>query len=240
MTSRHFITLAAMLICVACQPHQAASQSDEAAIAQTFPKANRPVAGLAGTEWSTEDARDKVGEAEEIMKAARVVPGMTIADIGAGEGYYTVRLADKVGEKGRVLAQDIDAGAIERLGERIARERLDNVSIKTGAPDDPRLPEGSFDRIFMVHMYHEIREPYAFLWRLWPALAKDGEVIVVDINRPLGRHGLPPDRLFCEFQAVGYKLIGFQERPELGGYFARFVAEGKRVEPSAIKACGAN
>src|SRR3546814_15346264 len=91
---------------------------------------------------------------------------MTVADIGAGDGYYTVRLAARVGAGGRVLAQDIQPEVIERLADRIARERLDNVSLKLGAVDDPRLPENSFDRVFMVHMYHEIGEPYAFLWRL--------------------------------------------------------------------------
>ena len=90
------------------------------------------------------------------MEWSKISPGMTVADIGAGEGYYTVRLAEKVGAKGRVLAEDIDPGAIERLGRRIEKDRLDNVSIKLGTPDDPRLPPASFDRVFMVHMYHEV------------------------------------------------------------------------------------
>ena len=177
------------------------------------------------------------------MKAAGLAPGMTVADIGAGEGYYTVRLAEKVGAAGRVLAQDIDEGAIDRLAERVNRESLDNVSIKLGAPDDPRLPENSFDRIFLVHMYHEVREPYAFLSRLRPALLDKrgadgaGEVIVVDVNRDVAQHGIPPKQLFCEFEAVGYELVGFMERPELGGYFARFRAKGPAIEPGKIKPC---
>lgn len=142
-----------------------------------------------------------------------------------------------------MLAQDIDADAIERLAGRVQRERLDNVSIKLGAFDDPRLPENSFDRIFLVHMYHEVTEPYAFLWRMRPALldksvdGKPGEVIVVDRDQPLGQHGIPPKRLFCEFEAVGYRLVGFQERPELGGYLARFVADGPAPAPTSIKPC---
>ncbi|ASK87339.1 class I SAM-dependent methyltransferase [Sphingorhabdus sp. SMR4y] len=211
--------------------------------ARAYPPASRPVSELAGNQWSTETARDKRGEAEEIMKAAGLEPGMTVADIGAGEGYYTVRLAEKVGARGRVLAQDIDEGAIDRLAERVNRESLDNVSIKLGAPDDPRLPEKSFDRIFLVHMYHEVREPYAFLSRLRPALigkAGDhgtGEVIVVDVNRDFSQHGIPPKQLFCEFEAVGYELVGFMERPELGGYFARFRAKGPAIAPGDIKPC---
>ena len=90
------------------------------------------------------------------MDSADVRPGMTVADIGAGDGYYTVRLAPRVGQSGRVLAQDIQPEVIERLADRVARERLDNVSLKLGAVDDPRLPAASFDRVFMVHMYHEL------------------------------------------------------------------------------------
>jgi len=205
--------------------------------ARAYPPASRPVSKLAGNQWSTETARDKRGEADEIMKAAGLKPGM-MADIGAGEGYYTVRLAEKVGKDGRVLAQDIDEGAIDRLAERVNRDALDNVSIKLGDGDDPRLPENSFDRIFMVHMYHEVREPYAFLSRLRPALLNEtGEVIVVDVNRDFAEHGIPPKQLFCEFEAVGYELIGFMERPELGGYFARFRAKGEAVLPGKIKPC---
>lgn len=211
--------------------------------ARAYPPASRPVSALAGNQWSTETARDNRGEAEEIMRAAGLEPGMTVADIGAGEGYYTVRLAEKVGAAGRVLAQDIDEGAIDRLAERVNRESLDNVSIKLGAPDDPRLPEHSFDRIFLVHMYHEVREPYAFLARLRPALIGQserggaGEVIVVDVNRDVAQHGIPPKQLFCEFEAVGYELVGFMERPELGGYFARFRAKGREIPPEDIKPC---
>ncbi|MEO9635559.1 MAG: class I SAM-dependent methyltransferase [Parasphingorhabdus sp.] len=217
--------------------------ADRAETARAYPPASRPVSDLAGNQWSTETARDKRGEAEEIMKAAGLQPGMTVADIGAGEGYYTVRLAEKVGAKGRVLAQDIDQGAIDRLAERVNRDALDNVSIKLGAPDSPRLPENSFDRVFLVHMYHEVREPYAFLSRLRPALlAKDGaegagEVIVVDVNRDFAQHGIPPKQLFCEFEAVGYELVGFMERPELGGYFAKFRAKGPPILPGKITPC---
>ena len=173
------------------------------------------------------------------MDLARIAEGTTIADIGAGEGYYTVRLGERVGPRGRVLAQDIDKAALERLGQRVERERLDNVSIKLGAPDDPRLPEASFDRIFLIHMYHEVTEPYAFLWRLRPALRSGGQVIVVDVDRPTGEHGIPPALLFCEFSRAGFRLARFERKPELQGYYAQFEAAGERPAPSAIKPCGA-
>lgn len=205
--------------------------------AQEFPPADRPVAAVESTNWSSEEARDRVNEADEVMDTADVRPGMTVADIGAGDGYYTVRLAVRVGTSGRVLAQDILPEAIERLADRVARERLDNVSLKLGAADDPRLPEDSFDRVFMVHMYHEIEEPYAFLWRLRASLRDGAQVIVVDANRPVDQHGTPIRLLICEFEAVGYKLKAFSDKQHAGGYMARFVPEGVRPAPKDIKVC---
>ncbi len=205
-----------------------------------FPRPDRPVSELGSNQFSTETERDSRGEAKAVMDLAEIEPGMTVADIGAGNGYYTVRLAERVGEDGRVLAQDIDEEAIERLGNRVEKERLDNVSIKLGATDDPRLPERSFDRIFMVHMYHEVSEPYALLWRMWPALSEDGQVIVVDVDRPTDQHGIDPLLLSCEMERVGFELVAFKDAPELAGYYAQFKAAATRPGPEEIKPCRGN
>ena len=224
------LALAVVLCLAGCQ--QADNQSDRPLTAREFPRAWRPVSAAGGNDFSSEDQRDNLGEAKVVMDLAQIGAGTTVADIGAGEGYYTVRLAERVGAKGRVLAEDIDAGAIQRLGQRVVRERLDNVSLKTGTADDPKLPDNSFDRIFLVHMYHEVSEPYAFLWRLRPALRAGGQVIVVDVDRPTDQHGIPPALLFCEFQALGFRLAEFVRKPELKGYYAQFEATGER-QPSA-------
>lgn len=213
------------------------SQSSRPASAQDFPIADRPVAEIISTRWSTEEARDRLKEAEQVMDRAGIRPGMTVADIGAGEGYYTVRLAARVGAKGRVLAQDILPEVTDALARRITREDWKNVSIKLGAVDDPKLPTNSFDRVFMVHMYHEIGEPYAFLWRLRPALKPGGQVIVVDADRPTRMHGTPSELLKCEFGTVGYRLVELKPNPSAGGYFARFVASGPLPQPSSISPC---
>ncbi len=227
--------LLALVALTACQ--QKASDSDRALTALEFPQAFRPISKTISTQFSTEAQRDQQGEAKAVMDLAKIAEGTTVADIGAGEGYYTVRLGQRVGKKGRVLAEDIDPGAIKRLGDRVLHDRLDNVSIKTGTPDDPKLPEASFDRIFMVHMYHEVSEPYAFLWRLRPALSKGGQVIVVDQDRATDQHGIPPALLFCEMGAVGFRLVQFVRKPELTGYYAQFEAIGGRPAPSEIKPC---
>lgn len=202
-----------------------------------FPKADRPVAKIVSSRWSTEEARDRLREADRVMDMAAIGPGMTVADIGAGEGYYTIRLAARVGRDGRVLAQDIVPGVRDTLAERVNRERLDNVSVKLGEPADPKLPENSFDRVLMVHMYHEISEPYEFLWHLRPSLKAGGQVIVVDADRPTKDHGTPPDLLRCEFAAVGYAQVRFERMPQAGGYFVAFEPRGPRPDPRAITSC---
>ena len=202
-----------------------------------FPEADRDVAPIVSDSFSTEDARDRVGEAEDVMRLAGVRAGMSVADIGAGEGYYTVRLAPLVGKSGRVLAEDIVPAVRDRLADRAQRERLDNVAVKLGTPDDPSLPAASFDRIFLVHMYHEVTSPYAFLWHLREGLKPGGQVVVVDADRPTRRHGTPPARLTCEFAAVGLKLVRQEPIPGADAYFAAFTIDSPRPEPGKIVPC---
>jgi len=225
------------LLLAACSGATNAPVKKQQDVKYGFPAADRPVATIVSARWSNEEARDRLNEAEAVMNRAGIKKGMTAADIGAGEGYYTTRLSARVGKQGRVLAEDIVPKTIETLATRVVRERLDNVSVRLGLPADPRLPERSFDRILMVHMYHDIESPYEFLWRLRPSLGAGGQVVVVDADRPTANHGTPPDLLKCEFAAVGYGLVATQPMASAGGYIAIFEAKGDRPEPQAIKAC---
>ena len=229
------VALALPMLLVACNSGTVAREPQSS----LFPAASRPVAAIVSARWSDEDSRDKAGESTGVMDRAGVKPGMTVADIGAGEGYYTIRLAARVGAKGRVLAQDIVPEVRDMLAERVERDRLETVTVKLGQPDDPDLPANSFDRIFLVHMYHEIASPYAFLWNLRPATKAGGRVIVVDADRPTNQHGTPPKLLKCEFAAVGYKMVDFQRMEAAGGYLASFEPVGRRPNPSAIRPCSA-
>ena len=216
---------------------QAVRDTDRPASARQFPRAARPVSSVVASQFSTEVERDNHKEAQTVMDLAAIGPGSSVADIGAGEGYYTVRLGARVGPKGRVLAQDIDGEAMKRLGQRVEHDRLDNVSIIQGAPDDPKLPANSFDRVMLVHMYHEVTEPYAFLSRMRGALRENGHVVVVDLDRPTDRHGIPPALLFCEFESTGFRLTQFIRKPEIVGYYAEFEAAGQGPQPSQIRPC---
>lgn len=202
-----------------------------------FPDAGRNVAPIVSQSFSTEDVRDRTGEAEEVMRLAEIEPGMSVADVGAGEGYYTVRLSPIVGRRGRVLAQDIVRATRDKLAQRVQRERLDNVAVRLGLPANPMLPERSFDRIFLVHMYHEVTQPYEFLWNLRESLKPGGLVIVVDSNRPIKRHGMPPRQLLCEFAALGLASAKITRLAGSDAYFAAFRVTAPRPEPGAIKPC---
>src|SRR4051794_11480876 len=202
-----------------------------------FPNAHRDVAPIVGDSFSTEDARDRLGEAEDVMQLAGVTHGMSVADVGAGEGYYTVRLARMVGPKGRVLAEDIMSDVRDELSDRVQRESLDNVAVKLGAPDNPMLPGQSFDRVFLVHMYHEVQSPYAFLWHLREGLKPDGLAVVVDSNRAVKHHGIPPQQLKCEFGALGLDPVKFKPLPGGDDYFMAFRLARPRPAPAQIKPC---
>lgn len=228
MTFLRVLSLLTVLVAGACRERPEPSP---------FPEPQRPVSPIVSSRYATEDARDSVREFETVVALADIEPGMSVADIGAGEGYYTVRLSPMVGEEGRVLAQDIIPETIQELAQRVQRERLDNVALKLGQPDNPLLPEASFDRILMIHMYHEIQQPYEFLWHMRSALTRDGSVVVVDADRPTDRHGTPPRLLVCEFNAVGYELTRFERLADSESYFAQFQARGPRPAPEEIPEC---
>ena len=203
----------------------------------TFPKVQRDIAPIVSDSFSTEDARDRLGEAEAVIAFAGVTPGMSVADIGAGEGYYTLRLARAVGAKGRVLAQDIVPETRDRLGLRVQREGLDNVAVRLGLPADPKLPSASFDRIFLVHMYHEVEQPYPFLWHLRDGLKPGALVVVVDANRPVKRHGMPPALLQCEFASLGLTKVREAALDGADSYMTLYAATKPRPEPQRIAPC---
>ena len=215
----------------------AATSCRQAPDEQRFPKPHRDVAPIVGDSFSTEDARDRLGEAEQVMQLAGIRPGMWVADVGAGEGYYTVRLAPAVGPRGRVLAEDIISDTRDRLAQRVQTERLDNVAVLLGKPDDPTLPRRSFDRILLVHMYHEVQSPYAFLWNLREGLKPDGQVVVVDADRPTRRHGIPPSLLTCEFAALGMQRVQMTMLAGGDAYLAKFQIASPRPKPADIKPC---
>ncbi|MDQ2801874.1 MAG: methyltransferase domain-containing protein [Pseudomonadota bacterium] len=204
-----------------------------------FPRPDRPVAGIVSNQWSTEDTRERAGEAKAVMDLLGVRPGMRVADVGAGAGYYTINLARRVGPTGRVIAEDVVPSYLEGLRRRVERERLGNVVVALGAPHDPRLPPRSVDLALMVHMYHEIQQPFGLLANLWPAVRPGARVAILDANRPTPQHGTPPPLLTCELAAVGYRQIGWHWLEGRATYLAVFEPPPRPPKPASIVPCRA-
>ena len=205
--------------------------------AERFPAPVRPVASIVSDQWATEDGRERAGEARAVMDLLGIGPGMRVADIGAGSGYYTVRLAARVGPEGRVLAQDVVPDYLRGLRRRVAREGLSNVAVSQGEAHDPLLPPGSVDVALLVHMYHEIEQPFGLLYNLLPALRPGARVAILDTVRPTSQHGTPPALLRCELAAVGYREMAFHPLENGAEYLAVFVPPERAPVVEAIRPC---
>ncbi len=134
--------------------------------------------------------RDAWQMPDEVMDALGIADGATVADLGAGGGWFTVRLARRVGPSGRVYAQDIQPQMIESISRRVSREGLANVSTVLGTADDPRLP-GALDAVLIVGTYPEISDPVTLLRRVAAALKPDGRIGIVDFTLEGGGPGPP-------------------------------------------------
>ncbi len=237
MNISHPLALLLTSFAIACSP-TSALQPPAPITPSEFPAPDRPVASIITSHSGAEDYRDRSGEATGTMAAIGVRAGLTIADIGAGDGYFTTRLSPRLGPTGQVIATDVTPEYLARLRARVASENLSNVTLIQGGFDDPKLPPTSVDVALMVRMYHEIEQPYAFLWRLRDALKPGGTVAVSERDRPTADHGTPPNLLRCEFEAVGYKQIRFTTLGPQVGYVAIFAPTNPRPEPGEIKPCG--
>lgn len=173
--------------------------------ADRFPAPPRPVSSIVAPRWSDENDRDQAGEAERVLAIAGVKAGTQVADIGAGDGYYTVRAAPVVGPAGRVWAEDVEARYLALLQQRLRAHPQPNVILSLGEPHDPRLPPRSADVALLIHMYHEISQPFGLLYNLYASLRPGARVVILDTTRPTDRHGTPPELLRCELAAMGYQ-----------------------------------
>lgn len=209
----------------------------EAESERRFPKPDRPVAPIVSDQYSDEAGRDNDREAQEVMSLLGVRAGMAVADIGAGRGYYTVRLSPVVGPSGKVYANDIMPQFIDRLNARLRSEGISNVTTVLGYADDAKLPAKSIDLALMVRMYHEVEEPYALVWKLHEALRPGGRLAVVEGDKPIANHGTPPALLRCELAAMGFIQMGFHTLPGGGGYLAIFEPAREPPLPEAITPC---
>jgi len=152
--------------------------------------------------------RDKKLHVDRVMGILAMAPGKTVADIGAGSGWFTVRAARRVGPAGLVYAVDINPKAIDYIRERVARDGLRNVQAILSKPDDPLLPAASIDAVLLLKTYHEVANPVMLLRNLQKALRPRARVGIIDRNGNGENHGVSRDTVVQELGPAGYKLIG--------------------------------
>ena len=127
-----------------------------------------------------EERREQWQKVGDVFQAMGVRPGAVVADLGAGDGFFTVRLAKAVGERGKVFAIDIGPDVLRRLRTRVTNETLSQVEVVEGAADDPRLPAGTLDAVLIVNAYHEMKAFKDILARLKTALKPTGRLVIVE------------------------------------------------------------
>jgi ubiquinone/menaquinone biosynthesis C-methylase UbiE len=160
-------------------------------------------------EW--EKRLNKLQPPKEIMDAIGVRSGMIIGEIGAGTGRMTVWLADRVGEEGKVYANDIDSKALDHLEGRCKKDNLLNVVAILGEVEDPLLPKNALDLAFMINVYHHLDMPVALIRNIMPSLKSTGILAIVDADPDKSNfgpgHSTPMEEMLAQLDEAGYKLI---------------------------------
>lgn len=151
--------------------------------------------------------RDQKLHINQVMDALSITPGKTVADIGAGSGWFTVRAARRVTDTGKVYAVDINPDAIRYIDQRVQKEGLQNVKTVLGKPDSPQLPPDSIDAVLMMKTYHEIAKPVELLRNLRAALRPGARVGIIDRNGNGANHGVEKAVVLQEANQAGYRLL---------------------------------
>lgn len=158
-------------------------------------------------------ARDAYQKPAEVVEALGLRSGQVVADIGAGSGYFAVRLAGPVGEAGRVLAVDVDARLLEHLEGRVREASLGNVETILAPPNDPRLPEAGVDLIFFCNVWHHIDDQDGYLAKLRQALKPGGRLVMIDFHKrdlPVGpgvAMKIAREDLLAQLEGAGWRLV---------------------------------
>jgi SAM-dependent methyltransferase len=175
----------------------------------------RQIAPLFSTEhadWLVRPDRDQTEQPEKVLDALQIRQGSTVADVGAGVGYFTWRLARRVGPQGKVIAVDVQQKMLDLLAENLRQRQISNVELVLGGVKDPRLPEGAVDLVLLVDVYHEFSEPEAMMTAIRRSLKPDGRVVLVeyrkeDPNIPiLPLHKMSVEEVRSEIEPLGLGL----------------------------------
>jgi len=171
-----------------------------------------------GIPWLNRPERIQEENPEEMLEQLKVQPGMTVCDMGCGDGYYTIELARRVGPTGKVIAVDIQPEMLQELSRRCEQNNLKNVDMILGLPHDPKLPEGKLDLILMVDVYHEFSNPIEMLDSMRNSLKKDGRIALVEFRgedpqvpiKP--EHKMTKKQILKEYEANAFRLVDQYDR----------------------------
>ena len=181
------------------------------------PVSGRQIAGVMGHQgasWLDRPEREKEEAPSKAIASLRIKPGQTVADIGAGSGYYSVLLAGAVGATGRVYATDIQPEMLALIKKKLDALPIPQIQLVVGTTSETRLPDGSVDLALMVDVYHELSEPQVFLRSLKRALKPGGRLVLIEFRKEDRRvpireeHKMTVREARTELEAEGYK---FQE-----------------------------
>ena len=187
-------------------------------------KTSEPYTGdLSIFDYPGRDQRLQVGR---VMDLLGIQAGKTVADIGAGSGWFTVRAASRVGNTGTVYAVDINPDAIRYIDDRTKKEGMQNVKTILSKPDNPLLPPDSVDAVLFLKAYHEVAQPVTLLRNLRPALRPGAKVGVIDRNGNGENHGVARDVVIRELSQAGYRLLEQEDfvKGDKMDYFLTFTA----------------
>jgi ubiquinone/menaquinone biosynthesis C-methylase UbiE len=171
-----------------------------------------PVFSAENAEWLVRADRDSTEQPEKVLDALQIPPGATVADVGAGVGYFTWRLAQRVGPKGKVIAVDVQQRMLDLMAENLKRRNISNVEMVLGGVRDPRLPEGAVDLVLLVDVYHEFSEPEAMTTHIHRALKPNGRLVLVEYRKEdptipiLPLHKMSVEEVRSEIEPIGFQF----------------------------------
>lgn len=190
---------------------------------------NRPVSEPYTGELSIFEGEKRAEnlQIERVMDILKIVEGKTVADIGAGSGWFTVRAAKRVGAKGKIFAVEINQEAINYINDRAKKENFTNIQTILGAEDNPNLPKNSTDAVLILKTYHEIAEPVKVLKNLRHSLKKNALIGIIDKNGKGDDHGINKEIVVEEAKRAGFVLVEEHDFVKDDGmdYFLVFRAE---------------
>ena len=171
-----------------------------------------PVMGAGGAGWLDRPERESEEAPDQAIHLLGLRAGMTVADVGAGTGYMSLRMARRVGPTGKVYANDLQPEMLEKLRANSQREKLANVETVQGTASDPKLPKNAIDLVLLVDVYHEFSEPQAMLDHIREALKPDGRLVLLEYRKEDPKVPIRPEHKMSvaevrtEVEAEGYKL----------------------------------